>query len=73
MDWQPIETAPKDQSILVYGVWQSELGGSTDEPCIWMAWFSYDMWHVEGTDYYACYVINPTHWMPLPQPPKAGE
>ncbi len=67
--WQPIETVPRDgRKILV-------LGGffDTDDQC-------YGMENNEETGYpvnaykYGFvidggYIANPTHWMPLPEPP----
>ena len=68
--WMPIETAPEETAILVYGIWEGELNGCNDEPAVWKARFAYEKWWVEGGEYYAQNVINPTHWMPLPEPPK---
>ena len=76
--WQPIETAPKDKSILIYG---PELGSCE-------AWFETEKsrWYFldgrnlkEKTYYYSdivedlpclTYATSPvTHWMPLPAAP----
>ncbi len=66
MEWQPIETAPKDGThVLLYrsgeyaslheGYWKlSHFGGSH-------AWGGAG-WTFAGFD-------QPTHWMPLPAPP----
>jgi hypothetical protein len=71
MKWQPIETAPKDEtSVLLYGFWEGELNARDDQPEVWKAHFAYDKWWVEGGEYYSQCVINPTHWMPLPEPPR---
>jgi hypothetical protein len=72
--WQPIDTAPKDGTcVLLYGIWSGEVHGSVDEYSILQASFSLNDWLVEGGEYYCAYVINPTHWMPLPAPPKKGD
>lgn len=65
MEWQPIETAPKDGTFVLlftacgciegfwsYGEWEQSVCAA-----------SYDMAHA----YIEC---RPTHWMPLPPPPK---
>ena len=75
--WMDIETAPKDGTwVLVYG------GGTSDEAeqrkiavaqysnylnsgtCVWHWQFA---WYDGG--YYGVFE-EPTHWMPLPAPPK---
>jgi hypothetical protein len=70
-DWQPIETAPKDGTrVLVYSNDKRQavaycdlinMGGFYDEPIrVWNVngWLSGDTGFI------------PTHWMPLPEPPK---
>lgn len=59
MEWQPIETAPKDGTrILTYRQ------GYVENMAV--AW-SYELgWHPVFGDIWP----NPTHWMPLPSPPK---
>ena len=59
-EWKPIETAPKDgKSILLYpspylGEYVA-VGNWASHPKVWMT---------------AGDMVNPTHWMPLPEPPK---
>lgn len=76
MEWQPIETAPKDGTpILVwngpanYGYYTApdQMGTArwdrqafTDGEMCW--------WACDCCDGVTTY--NPTHWMPLPEPPK---
>ena len=71
MTWQPIETAPKDgRRILVYGgTWEGELGGK--EPSVIAMGYAGDTVCVADTCYYDAWIVAPTHWMPLPEPPKA--
>lgn len=67
-EWQPIETAPKDRkAILVYcserkntytAIW-GKVGGFWNE----------DGWAHFGGNNNGMYE-KPTHWMPLPPPPK---
>jgi hypothetical protein len=63
--WQPISTAPKDEThILVCG--PDKNGGTYQSVCAWPRNWS-GMWPVA---YMAYAAGEPTHWMPLPQPPK---
>ena len=62
--WQPMETAPKDgTSILIartiYGL-----------ACVDFAWFTSGDTGPHWRNYEAEHLF-PTHWMPLPDPPKA--
>lgn len=66
--WQPIETAPKDDSdFQALGCHQDEDGHS---------WSYYIINRHDVGGRYECWVvppgrpINPTHWMPLPAPPS---
>lgn len=56
-DWQPIETAPDDGNIIVFG-------GRYSEPTIVLA--DGEHWRLMRGKYRAI----PTHWMPLPEPPQ---
>jgi hypothetical protein len=71
-EWQPIETAPKDCPILIYGTWDSELSCELpkEDPDIFMAEYCEGAWSIIGGAYYSTFVYRPTHWMPLPEPPK---
>lgn len=62
--WRPIETAPQDERVLVSG------SGGDAEYVGWAILTSYDgYWHEE--DSFCLYGSStPTHWMPLPLPPK---
>ena len=63
--WQPIETAPKDGTyILLIGT----QAGLPDKR--WIApvtghWSTNRTWHCDSFN-----LNNPTHWMPLPEPPR---
>lgn len=65
MEWQPIETAPKDgTSILVFpDIKVTNWGYTRDKQNEfgWIGCYSYT------TDEYD--TLDPTHWMPLPAPP----
>lgn len=58
-EWQPIETAPKDGTYLLTS------DGKWREVCKFVDGF----WcsDLEGESY--SYVLEPTHWQPLPEPP----
>ena len=65
MEWQPIETAPKDGSRIILTD-----GGFVDAA----EWDGYEGWIVNvesssGFNYYNKF-YDATHWMPLPQPPR---
>jgi hypothetical protein len=75
-EWQPIETAPRDGTWIIvagtskvdpdYNVLFSEYG----DDAVGMSIAKWDarQWRDQWDDYYGpdC----PTHWMPLPEPPK---
>lgn len=59
MEWQPIESAPKDGTDMLV-CWCR--GGTMAVACWWS-----DGWYEANDD--IRYVSEPTHWMPLPNPP----
>ena len=64
MEWQPMETAPKDGTIVL---------GYDRKAKKWNVKFM--TYHTTMTGGYwrnevVTGVFNPTHWMPLPEPPK---
>jgi len=60
-DWKPIETAPKDGTFILVAV-PGEVAIH-----IMLVWWL-DGWCLDMTN--TPIVGNPTHWMPLPEPPK---
>jgi len=66
-EWQPIETAPRDGTIiLVYpDINVSYWGYTKDDDCP-HGWIGRYCYTVDNYD-----TINPTHWMPIPDPPRA--
>ena len=75
-DWQPIETAPKNGTII--DVWLGDCdesdrkfycSGETRRSPGW-AWAN-NKWRPWGGLNSATFV-KPTHWMPLPDPPESG-
>lgn len=85
MEWQSIETAPRDETEIIvihYTDHGDGIGATIDGP--FTASFCNKGWRsswdneqvVEymdygGVDYKS--IMDPTHWMPLPQPPVTGE
>lgn len=65
-EWQPIDTAPKDGTPALFCVWNDE---TQDVLPITSGFWSRlsNRWFSEISGH----GIKPTHWMPLPSPPKA--
>jgi len=63
MEWQPIETAPRDGSDILIGGDFSYAGGVLMASCV--DGYPHPTFSDMQGDFY-----NPTHWMPLPEPPK---
>lgn len=60
MDWQPIETAPKDGTRVL----------GCDGSCVEVIFFIKGRgWFNQSAEISLWNVFPPTHWMPLPQPP----
>lgn len=57
--WESIESAPVEQDILI---------GTVGVPMIWSAYQVDGAWYMPGDD--ASFQVDPTHWQPLPAPPK---
>lgn len=79
MDWQPIETAPKDGTRILVARLGKAIGVHEIEITEWFVMEQSRMEHVEG-DLYRKVLLEPyegwngnghraTHWMPLPEPP----
>lgn len=75
--WLPIATAPRDGTeIMLWGDWAGEINGPSLPRCCVVGYWrdgrtdypGYE-WTVCGTDAYAAW-MKPSHWMPLPEPPK---
>lgn len=68
MNWQPIETAPKDGTRVL--IW--------DGCTVYLASFGFDvgngpMWQPEYAEVPMYDDDGPTHWQPLPAPPRTDE
>ena len=68
-DWQPIETAPKDEWILI-ATPQHDAGMTTS---MWDS--EVEWWMIDDGKNPELWLRGdaPTHWKPLPQPPKENE
>lgn len=79
MEWQTIETAPKDGTeVLLFGHWAGEINGiiadrKQADIGSWQGgksdYVGNFWWRLSTGDAYACWMV-PSHWMPLPPPPK---
>lgn len=80
MSWQPIETAPKDGTA-VFLCWAIDSDGNRidwteDMTTAGVFVQAASWWDNEGWVVYCSMIreprlhFEPTHWMPLPEPPK---
>jgi hypothetical protein len=72
MQWQPIESAPKDGSAVLLCDFSEGTYRTTEYPSVVVGWWDDGEWRDMG-DIGCCgqYNYDPTHWMPLPEPPAA--
>lgn len=66
MDWQSIETAPRNTTrmyvVRAYNVsFHGVFGYDSDPYCVWHRDSKFVRWP---------HHFEPTHWMPLPEPPS---
>lgn len=66
VEWQTIETAPKDGEIILFGGGRTAIGTWFDE--FNKLVLSSDG-HSSALGYSMGHKVQPTHWMPLPAPP----
>jgi hypothetical protein len=70
MEWQPIETAPDETDVIVAN--PDRISGEHHVSIAWRHVESGKWWRPHsGPSLASC--ITPTHWMPLPDPPKMEE
>lgn len=84
MNWQPIETAPRDGTPIL--IWQPDADAYFGPRNSWrnkhadpMQYFDDARWAIGywrpwpngGWGNRNATVVNPTHWMPLPPPPSS--
>lgn len=66
--WQPIETAPKDGTVIILSgtAKEANFGGDRKEySVVHQGYWSAKMWQMGTFDQW----IDVTHWQPLPTPP----
>ena len=79
--WQPIETAPRDATaiLVMRDIWPGTRSGRAEE-CNGHNTYVAAWWSDGGQGAWICYMdavldpecpVEPTHWMPLPDPPGA--
>lgn len=89
MEWQPIETAPVNEAVLVrVGMGMAFAARLVPDAAMTDEEASCDQWQAEHEGEHppcwsggCCWASNedentslqPTHWMPLPPPPQKGE
>lgn len=67
--WQPIETAPRDGTRVLLARCRDD--GSYE--WMYVAWCRRTQWRISenvARNYYSTVDSEPTHWQPLPDPPK---
>jgi len=74
MEWQPIETAPKYVKIILsspyMGVGQGTVCVSSEASCANGFPVGSLIGIMSVSNEWGEYKCSPTHWMPLPEPPK---
>lgn len=75
--WQPIETAPRNEPVLVHWDEAQGFNGST-ETAVLSEWCDPDTGAIEEVCWGSTCELHPewhdedpTHWQPLPEPPQA--
>lgn len=74
MSWQPIETAPKDGSdIYVWPQKTRTFWADLESDIVRKKSHPDHRWVDSWSEYWEAFEVlttKPTHWMPLPEPPK---
>ena len=77
--WRPIESAPKNVSILLYaGCAHPDPGPGHEVRAIFTGSYESGVWMVPNPDdseggFQDLFGWNPSHWQPLPSPPAADQ
>jgi hypothetical protein len=81
MEWQPIDSCPKMRTVLLFAVSDVAADGTVRNwkmaTGCWRDGYDDDRSKAEGITPWEwdghqlrVYELHPTHWMPLPEPPK---
>ena len=70
--WQPIETAPRDQALILFGSQRPHDMVFMAGPSVFAGYWDIidGAWCATGSTWAGPF-YDPTHWMPLPPPPEA--
>ena len=73
-EWQPIETAPKDGTEILLLKEIRWVNGDSKDGRIGNGYWIAPYWFEQKTEIWRSridtWIDAPTHWMPLPEPPK---
>ena len=67
MEWKTIESAPNDRTLML--LWVKTRWGKMADALPLTGWGEHGYWYCVNADE-AVHQVKPTHWMPLPPPPK---
>lgn len=73
MKWRPIETAPRDGTAILIagGTYSYDIYADETFNSVTIAYWYGNHWRGEDRQAHdEWYTHDPTHWMPLPEPPK---
>jgi hypothetical protein len=70
MEWQLIDTAPKDKTIFAYGTAWGDYGYTPDMKIIYPVRWNGKGWQVQSATPRYFNGFTPTHWYPIPEPPE---
>lgn len=76
VEWLPIESAPRDKTLVLLSGHRSDISSFTDVSGPWIGHYYSTAGGPVGPIYWFQVprdgMIAPTHWMPLPDPPGAS-
>lgn len=68
MEWQPIAAAPKDETWVL--LWLPAWGQGQARLGQWLGSPGSEGWY--GREWKEVFHDGPTHWLPIPEPPRAS-